>query len=100
MSVRGLITGQKAVTTAGTEVPLVAASKIVRRCLVKALKANTGAIYLGVNGVSSSTGYQLNAGEEVDLPGLLWKEDDKFDLNAIYIDSAVNVEGVSFIYVE
>lgn len=100
MSVRSVVTGQKTVTTAGTEVPLVAASKIVRRCLVKALAANTGAIYLGVNGVSSANGYQLSAGNEIDLPGLLWKEDDKFDLNAIYIDSAVNGEGVSFIYVE
>lgn len=100
MSIRGLVTGKKVVATAGTEVPLVAASKIVRRVLVKALVANTGAIYLGVNGVSSADGYQLNAGNEIDLPGLLWKEDDKFDLHAIYIDSAVNGEGVSFIYVE
>lgn len=35
---------------------------------VKALAANTGTVYLGASGVTSSTGYPLAAGESVYVP--------------------------------
>jgi hypothetical protein len=38
---------------------------------VKAAKANTSPIYLGASGVSIETGYELDAGESVEL----WIED-------------------------
>ncbi len=99
-SLRVVVPGQKLVTTAGTQVALVAASKKVRKAKIKALAANTGAIYVGPSTVDSATGYVLSAGQELDLTSLFWKEGDLVDLNTVYIDSAVNGEGVSFIYVE
>jgi len=87
-----IISGQKTVTTAGTEVAL--GSQVINCALmVKALPANTGYIYLGkiADGtVSSSTGLALSAGDVVvfDWVG---------NLSNIMIDSSVNGEGVSWI---
>jgi hypothetical protein len=86
-----VLSGQKAVTTAGTEVPLVAASQRINGAVcIKALAANTGLIYIGNAGdstVSSATGFQLSAKEQIVLIYV-------GDLISIMVDSAVNGEGV------
>jgi hypothetical protein len=78
--------GQKAVTTAGTEVQLTNVK--TKDILIKALSTNTGLIFVGLNGVDSSSGYILSKNEEVLLP---------LDASEIYIDCSVDGEGVSFL---
>jgi len=84
-----ITSGQKNITTAGTQLPLTATSDPVRSVCIKAKHANTNMIYIGKSTVSSTTGYVLDAGEVVCL--------DINDLNTVYIDSDTNGEGVSFI---
>lgn len=81
-------TGKTTVTSAGTEVPL-ASAQAVYSVTVKALAANTSTIYVGGEGVSSTTGFQLAARESVSL--------DIGDLSTVWIDSAVNGEGVTYL---
>jgi hypothetical protein len=86
------ISGQKTVTAAGTAVAL---GTINPGCsiLVKALETNTGIVALGNDGaddVTVSNGYRLAAGEVCVFENVN-------SLAAIYLDSAVNGEGVSWI---
>ena len=85
-----VINGKKSVTTAGTAVSL-ASSTTCKSVTVKALISNTGLIYVGATGVSSSDGFELSAGDSLSL--------DISNLNLIYINSSVNSEGVSYIAV-
>lgn len=80
--------GQKTVTTAGTEVVL-GTGALISGVMIKALHGNTGWIYVGGNPVTLSTGFVLDAGEQVFI------ECD--NLSDVYIDSSVNGEGVSYI---
>lgn len=80
--------GQKTVTTAGTEVALASSQALVSGVTVKALHANTGWIYVGTNPVTSSTGFVLDAGEQIFI--------EISNLATVYIDSSVNGEGVSY----
>ena len=90
----GAISGLKTVTTAGTELPLTAASSKVQCAVaVKALTTNTGLVYVGNAGdgtVASTTGFPLAAGDVVIFEYV----DDLMD---IMVDSAVNGEGVAFL---
>ena len=84
--------GQKTVTTAGTEVQL-GTLQVNAPIMVKAKVANTGVIYLGndgANAVSSTTGLELSAGDAVIFE---WVG----NLGEIWVDSSVNGEGVSWI---
>ena len=87
--------GQTAVTTAGTAVRLATNQPCVW-AYVKALNANTGLVFLGNDGaedVSSSTGFQLAAGEVIYVD---WNE-GLGNLNTFWLDSAVSGEGVCWI---
>lgn len=86
-------TGQKVVTTAGTPVKVTTSTrKMSIGARVRALAANTGKIYVGFsNAVSSSTGYQLSAGESVLV--------EVRTADGLWIDSSVNAEGVCFMLV-
>ena len=65
-----LVTGQKTVAT-GTSTAITAETMDSRRgVLVKALAANTATVYLGLTGVTVSTGFELSAGESVVIPHL------------------------------
>jgi len=87
-----LVSGQKNVTTPGTELQLVTADTNIYSVVIKAKAANTGIIYVGGdNTVSSTTGFALAAGESVSI------EID--NLNKIWIDSSVGSEGVTYLYV-
>jgi hypothetical protein len=100
MSIRDLITLHKTVTTAGTRVKLSATSKLVKKLKVKALVGNAGVIYIGDVTVAAANGYQLAAGAEISLVDLFYKDGDVVDLTNIYIDSAVNGDGVSLVYIQ
>lgn len=77
------------VTTAGTRVQFGA--NACKSVVVKALASNTGLAYVGGSTVASTNGFQLSAGDTVAL--------DINNTNVIYIDSAVNGEGVTFLSV-
>jgi hypothetical protein len=81
--------GVTTVTTAGTEVAL-ASSTSIKSVTVKALSTNTGFIYVGSSSVSSANGFELSSSETVSI--------DIDNLSKVYIDSSVNGEGVSYIY--
>lgn len=82
-------TGHKAVNTAGTQVAL-AASTACKKVTIKALALNTKLIYVGISTVSSLDGFELTKQEEITIY--------TDNLANIWIDSAVNGEGVSYIY--
>lgn len=84
--------GQKVVTTAGAAVAL-GSGAVNASLLVKALTTNTGIVYVGNDGagdVNSANGYPLAAGDQV-IFGLV------SNLSAIYVDAAVNGEGVAWL---
>ena len=86
------ISGQKAVTTAGTAVVL--GSQVINGPLqVKALEANTNPVAIGNDGagdVTLSNGIQLAAGDVVvfDFIG---------NLASVWIDATTNGEGVAWL---
>ena len=88
------ISGQRTVTTAGTAVRLAAsATPCQGPLMVKALDTNTGVVALGHDGsgdVTVSNGLRLEAGDVVvfEFVGNLYD---------IWLDSAVNGEGVSWL---
>ena len=90
------LSGQKTVTTAGTAVTLGTSQLINGPLMVKALDTNSGVVALGndgANDVTVSNGIRLDAGEEVYFPFV-------GNIASIYLDSAVNGEGVSWIMLE
>jgi len=86
------LSGQKAVTTAGTAVAL-GTQGISGALMVKALLANTGNIFVGNDGagdVTSANGMELDAGEVIIFSYV-------GNLSSIIIDSSVNGEGVAWL---
>ena len=59
--------GTTTVGTAGTEVQISNTTNKVRWIQVKALAANSGIAYLGVSDVSATNGYELSAGNELEI---------------------------------
>lgn len=89
---------QKTVAAAGTAEPLAASDLYVRKAKLKALSGNTDLVYIGDSTASATTGYALKADEEIDLHDLYHKDNFVLNLAEIYVDSVVNAEGVSLIY--
>lgn len=81
--------GKQTVTTSGTRVQL-ASSTTTTTITVRALVGNTGIIYVGNSAVTASNGFQLSASESVSI--------DLDNLSKVWIDSSVNGEGVTYIY--
>lgn len=85
-----IVVGQKRVATPGTELPLTATTKpLTTGVTVRALTANTNPVFIGLNPVTSTTGFVLLAGEELFIP--------IDDANKVYVDATTATEGVSFI---
>jgi len=86
--------GRKAVTTAGTRAPLSASAVSCCWGILAAFPGNTGTVVIGSSEVVASLatrrGIPLNKGDSVGL--------SVTDLNAIYLDSTVSGEGVTFVY--
>lgn len=78
MSTNGVMSGWKPTTdqitvATGTAAVLVAASTSNQRrspegVVVKALAANTAIVYVGGSGITVGTGYELSAGNSVNIP--------------------------------
>lgn len=89
------ISGVNTVTAAGTAEAL-GALQVNASLSVKALTTNTGLVYVGNDGagdVASANGYPLAAGDVVVF-------DLVSNLANIFIDSAVNGEGVAWLILE
>lgn len=84
-----IVNGKKTVTTAGTRVQLTTTSTGIHTVSVRALTGNTGLIYIGNSAVASTTGVELSAGDAITIT--------INDLSKVYIDSAVNGEGVTYL---
>lgn len=80
--------GQATVTTAGTRVHLPTVT--TKSITVKAKLDNIGNIFVGDSTVSSSTGFELGAGDTISF--------DIDNLNDVYIDSSISGDGISYIY--
>ena len=85
--------GSKAVTTASTAEPLAATSIGFREITIQAKLSNTDAIFIGNSAVDSTNGIILYSTQSINLT-------IGGDLNDLYIDSAINGEGVQFFYTE
>ncbi len=84
-----VVNGQKTVAATGTAEALAGATTLLSVVSIKALISNTGNIFVGNSGVDSTNGYVLAQGESVVL--------SVADLATVFIDSAVNGDGVSFL---
>ncbi len=84
--------GRKTVAGAGTAVQLSTSLQIAGPIAIKAFTTNTGIIYVGnVDGdVESTNGFSLAAGDVIIFNSV-------GDLLDIWIDSAVDGEGVSWL---
>ena len=86
------LSGQKTVTTAGAAVQL-GTQAINAPLMVKDLDTNTGVVALGNDGagdVTVSNGLRLEAGDTIIFEFVGY-------LSSLWLDSAVNGEGVSWI---
>jgi len=98
--VKTLTSGQKTVTTAGTALALSATAMIVKKLKIKALGGNTGMVYIGKSTVSATNGFELDAGQELDVSDLFESPESEVNLADIFVDSGVNSEGVCFAYID
>lgn len=81
------VNGRITVTTAGTAVQGTSTT-LTNGVFIKALAANTGKVYVGNDGngdVTSTTGYEMSAGE--------WVVIQVANLNVLWFDANVNGEG-------
>lgn len=76
-------------TVGTTAAQIQSTSTVVNRVTVKALAANTAPIYIGVSGVTTATGFELSAGQSVDL--------EIANLNQIYAISTVASQAACYI---
>lgn len=85
--------GQTTVATAGTAVQLSSTNvPDMSGVYIKALSTNTGSVYIGNDGaddVTSSNGYELEAGESIFINESL--------LSKIYVDAANNGDKVAYL---
>lgn len=83
-----IFNGKTTVTTAGTRVAL-ASSQAIKSVTIKALRTNTGSIYVGNSSVASTNGFELRAGESMSM--------DISNLSTVNLDCSVNGEGVTYL---
>jgi hypothetical protein len=90
---------QKTVTTAGTEVQVSSGVLTVRSCVIQALAANAGKIYVGGSDVDSTHGAHLSPGASLTLeaPG---DPTAYIDLTNVYVDAETNGDKVNVLYLE
>jgi len=92
-----LVSGEKAVTTSGTALPLEgsgtvanpATARRVKSVLIIAKDGNTNNVFIGGPDVATTTNDGLSAGQHIIVPGPL-------DTGLIYLDVTTDGEGVDF----
>ena len=84
--------GTTNVATAGTEVRISNTTNRVRWIKVKALAANSGITYFGVSDVTASNGYELSAGNEIEIS--FADQGGTVPFSTFYVDAATNNDKV------
>lgn len=91
-----LVSGAKNITLAGTAERLSSVSVPARWVDIQAKFGNTDSVFIGDSTVDSASGITLSPGATITVGNLQrWFT---LDLHGIWIDSAVNGEGVTFNY--
>ena len=85
------------VPSAGTAVQLLNATNRVKWMRFKALAGNSGLAYVGVSDVSASLGYELSAGNTVELN--FGEFGGSVPSNVFYVDAASNNDKVSWVMI-
>ena len=86
--------GTTTVATAGTEVQISNTTNRVRWIKVKALAANSGITYFGVSDVSATNGYELSAGNTIEIK--FSEIGGTVAFSSIYVDAASSGDKVSW----
>jgi hypothetical protein len=86
--------GTTTVSTAGTEQQISNTANRVVWLKAKALAANSGIAYLGVSDVSATNGYELSAGNEIEID--FKAAGGSVVFSTIYVDVASNGDKVSW----
>jgi predicted amino acid racemase len=84
--------GTTTVSTAGTEQQISNTANRVRWIKAKALAANSGITYLGVSDVTATNGYELSAGNEIEIN--FADVGGTIAFSTIYVDAATNGDKV------
>ena len=90
---QGIVT----VSSAGTAVQVLNATNRVKFVKFKALAGNSGLAYVGVSDVSASLGYELSAGNEIELN--LGEFGGSVPANIWYVDAATNNDKVCWMFI-
>lgn len=99
MAVQFISPAQKTVALAGTAEALSATIIRTPGLVIQALVDNTGNVFVGDSTIADGRGVELSPGQTVEFsPGRRRSGSEELDLADIYIDVAVNGEGVSYIY--
>ena len=85
------------VPSAGTAVQVSNVTNRVKWARFKALAGNGGLAYMGVSDVSASLGYELSAGNEIELN--FGEFGGSVPANIFYVDAATNGDKVSWIMI-
>ena len=83
--------GSITVGTPGTAVAVATSGNAITAVSFRARTDNTGAVYVGDSGVSSSNGYRLEPGDELNLS---FRE--TIDLRRFFVDADTASDGVDF----
>jgi len=89
--------GIATVSSAGTAVQVLNATNRVKFVKFKALAANSGLAYVGVSDVSASLGYELSAGNEIELN--FGEFGGSVPVNIFYADAATNGDKVCWMMI-
>ena len=85
------------VSSAGTAVIVNNVTNRVKWAQFKALAANSGITYVGVSDVSASIGYELSAGNTVELN--FGEFGGSVPMNIFYVDAATNNDKVAWLMI-
>ena len=89
--------GTTTVSTAGTEQQISNTTNRVLWIKAKALAANSGIAYIGVSDITATNGYELSAGNEVELN---FRElGGSVAFSSIYVDTATNGDKVCWLVI-
>ena len=89
--------GTTAVATSGTEVQISNTTNKVRWIQLKALAANSGISYVGVSDVTTTNGYELSAGNTLELN--FGEQGGTVAFSTFYVDVASSGDKVSWVVI-
>ena len=90
-------TGIITVSSAGTGVQANNVTNRVKHIKIKALAGNSGLAYVGISDVASTTGYELSAGNEVEMN--FGEFGGSVPANVFYADAATNNDKVCWVMI-